>query len=46
MKKIKRVKEFIRRCMIESGGNWTDYFNEAVAASNGRDEVLCFLPLS
>ena len=36
MKKIKRVKEYIRRRMTESGGNWTDYFNEAVAASNGR----------
>ena len=34
--KIKRVKEYIRRRMTESGGNWTDYFNEAVAASNGR----------
>ena len=34
--KIKRVKEFIRRRMTESGGNWTDYFDAAVAASNGR----------
>ena len=34
--KIKRVKEFIRRRMTESGGNWTDYFDSAVTASNGR----------